>query len=94
MGEMSEDERYLRELNYEQERWALSGQQWYTAAELAKLLAISDEGVRKLGATGQIPGAVLHGRNRIGWRFPRQGIISYLAELHREQAERQKNTGA
>jgi hypothetical protein len=88
------DEKYLHKLGYAQDEWALSGQQWYTALEVAKHLGISDEGARKLAELGKIPGAVLHGVKRIGWRFPREGLIAYLAELHREADRRQKGTTA
>jgi len=90
----AEDETYLRKLGYEQDKWALSGQQWYTALEVGRHLGISDEGARKLAELGMIPGAVLHGVKRIGWRFPREGLIHYLAELHREAERRQKGTTA
>jgi excisionase family DNA binding protein len=87
---MKEDERYVRELDYEQDKWALSGQQWYTVTQVAEHLGLSDESIRKLAEMGKFPGAVLHGVKRIGWRIPREGAIGYLAELHREADRRRK----
>lgn len=94
MADMSEDERYLRELGYPQDAWVLSGQQWYTALEVARELAISDEGARRLAQMGAIPGAIQHDIKRIGWRFPREGLIAYLASLHRKEEQRQRDTTA
>lgn len=91
---MTEDEKYLRKLGYPQDEWALSGQQWYTALEVAKNLGISDEGVRKLAQMDKFPGAVLHSLQRMGWRIPREGVIHYLAQLHREQEQRRRDSTA
>ena len=86
---MSEDEKYLRDLGYPADTWVLSGQQWYTAVEVGKFLGISDDAARKLAENGRIPGAILHDR-RIGWRFPREGLIAYVAEQRRRTEQRQQ----
>lgn len=90
---MSEDEKYLRDLGYPQDAWVLSGQQWYTAVEVGKYLGISDDAARKLAEGGRVPGAILHDR-RIGWRFPREGMIAYIAEQRRRTEQRQRDTTA
>lgn len=91
---MSEDEQYLRDLGYPQNDWVLGGQQWYTISEVAEHLAISDEGVRKLVESGSMPGSLMHGIKRIGWRIPREGLIVYLANAHRRVEERRRDTTA
>jgi hypothetical protein len=91
---MSEDEKYLRSLDYPQDLWVLGGQQWYTALEVARQLGISDEGARRLAQMGSIPGAVMHDAKRIGWRFPREGLINYLASLHRKEEQRRRDSTA
>lgn len=90
----TDDEQFLRDLNYAEDAWVLSGQQWYTAVEVAEHLGISDGGVRNLAERGEIPGAVLHDTKRIGWRLPRSGLISYLADQRRKTAQRQRNITA
>jgi excisionase family DNA binding protein len=87
---MTEDEKYLRDLGYAEDEWVLSGQQWYTAAEASAHLGFSDEYVRRLAEAGRIPGAILHDARRIGWRFPRSGLIAYLAEQRRNTEQRQR----
>src|SRR6266851_3118780 len=91
---MSPDEEYLRSLAYPQDAWVLSGQQWYTALEVAEHLGVSDEYVRRLADRGAIPGAILHDVRRVGWRFPRDGLITYLAGLRRNTEQRQRGTDA
>jgi Helix-turn-helix domain len=91
---LSEDEKYLRGLDFPQDAWVLSGQQWYTAVEVGKHLGISDDAARKLAEHGRIPGAILHDVRRIGWRFPREGLIAYLAEQRRRTEQRQRDTTA
>ena len=87
---MSEDEVYLRALGVPEFAWVLSDQQLYTAVELAEHMAMSDEAVRKLAASGAFPGAILHPNNRIGWRIPRSGVLNYLAVVSRATQNRQK----
>ena len=91
---MSEDEKYLRELGYPQNDWVLGGQQWYTVSEAARHLGISDEGMRKLVEAGQVPGSLMHGVKRIGWRLPREGLVAYLAEAHRRVEQRRRDSTA
>lgn len=90
---MSDDERYLRELAIPEDAWVLGGQQWYTTGEAADYLGMSDETLRKLAASGVIPGAIQHETKRIGWRFPRSGLIAYLAAQRRRTAQRQRDAG-
>jgi excisionase family DNA binding protein len=90
---ISADEQYLRNLDFPQDRWVLSGQQWYTATEAAKYLAVSDEYIRNLAEQGAIPGAILHSARRIGWRLPREGLIHYVAE-QRRNTQRRREGGA
>src|SRR5262245_41069916 len=89
---VSNDEDYLRALARPEDGWVLSGRQWYTALAVSEHLAVSDEYVRRLGERGQIPGAILHER-RVGWRLPRAGLITYLAQLRRHTAARQHQAG-
>lgn len=91
---MTDDEKYLRDSGFPEDAWVLSGQQWYTAIEVAEHLGFSDEYVRRLAEGGRIPGAILHDARRIGWRLPRSGLIAYLAEQRRNTEQRQRGTTA
>ena len=91
---MTDDEKYLRDLGYAEDAWVLSGQQWYTTGEASEHLGMSDETVRKLAERGAIPGAIQHDTKRIGWRFPRSGLIAYLAGQRRNTEQRQRDTTA
>jgi Helix-turn-helix domain len=86
---MTDDEKYLRDLDYPEDRWVLSGQQWYATGEAAEKLGVSDETLRKFAAGGAIPGAIQHDTRRVGWRLPRSGLIAYIAGQRRRTAERQ-----
>jgi hypothetical protein len=90
---ISEDEQYLRELAYPEDQWVLGGQQWYTTGEAAEALGMSDETLRKFALSGAVPGAIQHDTKRIGWRFPRSGLIAYIAGQRRKTAARQHDAG-
>lgn len=53
----------------------------YTTAELAELLAVHPETVRRLAASGELP-SVRVGSER---RYPQSGVVDYLRR-HREDA--------
>jgi len=89
---VTEDEQYLRNLGRPEDVWVLSGQQWWTAADVARMLGISDEAVRSLAERGAIPGAILHDIKRVGWRLPRDGLITYLATQRRKVEERRQGS--
>lgn len=53
----------------------------YTTAELAELLAVHPETIRRLAASGELP-SVRVGAER---RYPQSGVLDYLRR-HREDA--------
>lgn len=89
---MSDEEKYLRKLNYPVDEWVLnSGQQWYRAVEVAEGLGLSHDIITKLAEEGRFPGAILHDTKRIGWRIPREGVIHYLYDQRKKTEERRED---
>ena len=85
---MITDEQYLRALNYPEDAWALSDQQWYTVAEIAAKLAMSAGGIRNMAERDEFPGAIQYAEKRIGWRIPRSGVIAFIATQRRATSQR------
>lgn len=56
--------------------------QWFTAAQVAEKMGVSDDAVRHAASRGEIPGAVLY-KQQVGWRLPRSGLALYFASLSR-----------
>jgi hypothetical protein len=94
MPDMSDDEKYLRDLAYPEDTWVLSGQQWYAASEIADRLGLSDGGVRNLAERGVFPGAIQYAEKRIGWRIPRSGLIAFIAAQRRNTQSKRNDTTA
>jgi predicted DNA-binding transcriptional regulator AlpA len=88
---MTTDEQYLRKLKYPEDDWALSDQRWYTASEVADKLGMSAITVRSFAARGEFPGAIQYAEQRLGWRIPRSGLITFIACRRRDTEQRQQD---
>jgi excisionase family DNA binding protein len=55
---------------------------YYTVEEVARLLRLSEDGVRRMLREGRLPGIRLSERGRAGWRVPRAELERWL-DAHR-----------
>jgi excisionase family DNA binding protein len=62
-----------------------------TTAEVAARLRVTEETVRRLARSGRLPGFVLSAK--VGWRFPKQAVDSFIAAALQRQQERRDERG-
>ena len=75
---MGEHEDAEAKLNLPEYQWLLdSAKPFWVAKEIADILVVSPNTVKKWCADGLIPGAVDFGSG--GWRIPRTGLVIFLA---------------
>lgn len=57
------------------------------ADEVAKLLKLNEQTVKRLANRGEIPGFKIGGR----WRFRREAIEEYIRRLEQQQSDQQRD---
>lgn len=86
-----EAEEYLRACRVPEDAWILESQQsFFKMHQVAgRLFGMEETAIRALLRSGQIPGAVMPTKY-VGWSLPRSGLIYYMAQVRRAEAERQR----
>lgn len=57
------------------------------ADEVAKLLKLNEQTVKRLAGRGELPGFKIGGR----WRFRREAIEEYIRKLEQQQADQKRD---
>lgn len=85
--ELDKAEAFLKMLNLPEDDWIIKhGQQYFSIGEVVdKLFGLEVNGIRKRAEDGAIPGAIQLDERH--WRLPRSGLIYYIAEQRKRQAQ-------